>query len=579
MAARTIVLTHSSRPSLFDVVEVARGTAKVRLATATVRLLQERRDQVERFVSESGTSHYGFNSGFGHNRKLSVTMDRAAELQCNLIRSHASGVGEPLPKEVVRAAMFLRAASLARGHSGVRPVVVQRLLDLLDADLVPIVPRFGSVGASGDLAPLSHIALAMMGEGQIWVNGSAWPAGEALQKAGIEPLDLKMKEGLALNNGVQVSTAIGFLALDRMRSLVRHAVLATALSAQVLLGADTPFRRGLQLLRPHPGAVQVAAWLHQLMQSSPIREEHRLRERDAEIQDPYSVRCAPQILGSCVDLLDDALRTLEIEAGSVTDNPCLLPLTEENARFTEFGSIPRDRRKEFVGQFVDIVSGGHFHGMPIAIRLYGLIQAAGIVARLSNLRVQRYVDEARNKGLGPDLTWPDKVSSGTHSGMMVAEYVSASLTNWVWGSCMPTHLFSISTDAGQEDHVSMSAGLAVRLLETLPRLTEVVAVELAFASQARAIREYQRTGRQPGRVALLSPPTEAVVRRIWDVFPPLTHDEPLSSRLKELADLVRSDELLQTAGDRLREFATDEDLPLFPDGEPADFISDGVRTR
>ncbi len=573
MSSKSLKIHHEMQLTATDVLEVAQEDRKVELAPDTYELLKTRRRQVVDYVLGSATQHYGFNRGFGHNVKLSVDKEGVGALQENLLRSHACGVGDPAPPEVVRATMLLRAASLARGHSGVRPAVVERLLEMLDHNVVPVVPRFGSVGASGDLAPLSHMALPLMGEGEVVWGGERRAAGEVLSDLGWEPLQLEMKEGLALNNGIQFTTAIGFVALDKTRTLLENAALVTALSAQVFLGADTPFRRDLHLLRPHPGACRLAGWIWQLMQGSPIREFHRPYDVDGEVQDAYSFRCSAQILGACAELIDDVERTLLIEANSVTDNPVILKLGEDQLPHIERGEFGESEIKAKLGEYIDIVSGGHFHGMPVAVRLYGLLEAMGIMARLSNMRAARYVDEGRNRGLPADLIWPDKVGKGVYSGMMIPEYVSAGLTNWIWGSSMPTHLFSLSTDAGQEDHVSMSAGLAVRVLETLPRLSEVLAIEFAYAAQARAVREAQ--GSIPSQVHpegvpfsdggwRLSLAGEKVVEKIWEAFPVLKTDEVLSDRLQKLAKLVADGTLVDVASETLRKDLGDA-ARVFPD--------------
>jgi histidine ammonia-lyase len=562
MPESVLTLSLDTPVELADIVAVARGGRTVALADATRQALAERRDQVERFVRESGTPHYGFNRGFGHNQKLAVSLAATRPLQANLLRSHACGVGDPAPAEVVRAAMLLRAVSLARGHSGVRPVVVERLIDMLGAGAVPEVPVFGSLGASGDLAPLSHMALPLIGEGFVMYRGRRLSGRRFLRTIGWPALQLEMKEGLALNNGVQFTTAFGVLLLAELTNLLDHATLATAMTAQVMLASAAPFRADLHAQRPHPGARRVAEAIWQLMQDSPIREFHRRYDVDGEVQDPYNLRCAAQVLGACAELLDDAARTFAIEANAVTDNPIILPLAERELPFVNSGSLDPGDIRGRVGQHIDIVSGGHFHGMPIATRLYGLVQAMAIMARLANMRAARYVDEDRNKGLGADLKWPglSERERATSSAMMIPEYVSASLTNWIWGASMPSHLLSISTDAGQEDFVSMSAGLAVRAWETLPRLAEVLAIELAYAAQAAAIRKVQDTipsrlvGRR-GRAAVpwapedrrMSPACEAVVARIAEVFPPVVKDRELSTGLHALARLVHTGELVTIA--------------------------------
>jgi len=564
-------LSHTTALSIDDTVAVVRGE-KVRLAPKTRELLKVRREQIVASLKENTRPAYGFNRGFGHNVDRAVSPLELSELQKNFMRSHSCGVGPSASRDVVRATMLLRAQSLTRGHSAVRPEVVEQLIAFLNQDITPVVPMFGSVGASGDLAPLSHIGLALMGEGEC-LDKDAKPrkTSQILRQRGLKPLTLEMKEGLALSNGVQFSTACGVIACAALRDLLKAEVLATALTAQVMLGSDSPFLAALHDLRPHRGAGVVARWIWDAMQRSPLRESHRDYSFDGDIQDPYNLRCAAQILGTCYDLIEEAADTLTIELNSATDNPLLLDA---------------GRR-----QFTSVVSGGHFHGMPVAVKLYNLVQATSIMATLVNARCSRYIDGARNKGLGSDLAWPGLLDGerAISSSMMIPEYVSAALTNTVLGLSSPSHLFSISTNAGQEDHVSMSAGLGARLLDMLPRLAELIGIEFAYASQAAAIRRHARwipSKHHPGaqrdveravtklealvkrKVAIeklrpridinlgfeisatathLSPVSERLLKRLWRAFPPVTKDRNLSPHLKELARLVSSGELVHEA--------------------------------
>ena len=563
MSSQKIInISSDTNLTLDDVCSVANG-AGVSLDPTSLKLLEQRRREVVTYVDSRKIPAYGFNRGFGHNVDKAVDANGLAQLQRDLIRSHSSGVGDYVDKKVVRAMMLLRAKSLLRGFSGVRPQVVTQLVALLNADITPAVPCFGSVGASGDLAPLAHVALALIGEGEVFVSGANLPSdcAKALKAAKISPLELEMKEGLGLVNGLQFSTAIGILAHAQALVLLQSACVASAISTQVLLGSDTPFSQDLHALRAHPGCVTVAAWLRQLCADSPIRQSHSDFEVDGEVQDPYNIRCAPQILGAALELLNDAAKTFEIEINSVTDNPLILHDTETNLH-------------------TKIVSGGHFHGMPIATRLYGILQALSIISTLSNVRAARFVDQARNHGLPSDLIWPKLSALGqsTSSGMMVPEYASAALTNFVWGACFPTHLLSIPTDAGQEDHVSMSAGLAQRLWETLPRVAEVLAIELAYGAQAAAIRRELPTipSKTPVPDTLakaerqqlldrlkavvgkdfdvelkihknykiaseqrkLSPRCEVFLEYIYQVFKPVDADRALAGDLKSLSKLV-----------------------------------------
>ncbi|BCS89812.1 HAL/PAL/TAL family ammonia-lyase [Pseudodesulfovibrio sediminis] len=470
-----VIIDHTQHLTLEQIMAVGHGEATVRMAPATRAMLTERRAQIETSITEQEFPAYGFNRGFGHNVDLSVKAEHLSELQENLILSHAVGAGEPMDATVVRVTMLLRANSLARGFSGVRPDLAESILALLNAGITPQVPELGSVGASGDLAPLSHIAMALIGKGKVTYKGAVMDSAEAMQEAGLEPLKLQMKEGLALTNGVQFMNAIGLVACHQLKVLLQSAAINSALTAQVMLAPDTYYRSDFHAVRPHPGAVQVADWIWQLMQDSPIRNAHRDFKTDGQVQDPYNVRCAAQVLGAAHDLITQAEKSLLIEANSATDNPILL--ADEN------------------DQYIDVISGGHFHGMPVAVQVYSLMQALGVMASLSHQRSVRFVDPKRNKGLGRDLKWPDLTEdeNSMSSGMMMLEYASASLLNSIWGDAMPSHLFNISTNSGQEDHVSMGTGLAVRLLKTIPKASHIMAIELAYILQAIAIRKRLKT--------------------------------------------------------------------------------------
>ena len=552
---KPLVISAENDIMVDDVIDVAIHGRRVELAPATKRLLDKRRAEIESYIDSNPDKRaYGFNTGFGHNVRLGVDdPSLLSKLQRSLIRSHSSGVGPDAEIDVVRATMLLRARSLARGHSAVRAIVVETLLAFLNAGVTPAVPSFGSVSASGDLAPLSHIAHALMGEGKVYFRGRRIAAAKALKTSRIKPLVLEMKEGLALNNGVQYSTALGILAAHRLDALLKTAAIATALSAQVMLGADTPFREDLHALRRHAGGQRVAKWVFTLMKGSPLREAHRNYDIDGEIQDPYNLRCAAQILGTCAELLERAQKTFAIETNSVTDNPILLPRG---------------------GKFIDIVSGGHFHGMPVAVDLYGLVQAAAIMATLVNLRCERYVDAKRNKGLGADLKWPGDLdllkragdrrgddaglrrAQAISSSIMIPEYATAALANAIWGMAMPSHLFSLSTDAGQEDHVSMAANVGLRLLDILPRLADALAIELAFALQASAIRKEMRViPARPDSVRLgaaacrLNPVSEAVLSEVGRHFHVVKEDRSLSAEIAALARAVLDGDIVRRATD------------------------------
>jgi len=572
----TIYLNHQQDITLEHITAVADGKVKLKLSEQTHNLLDERRKQVEDYLSGQKYPAYGFNRGFGHNVDLAVKEEHLSELQENLIISHCVGVGDPAPDGIVRTTMLLRAQSLARGYSGIRPRVVEQLLDMLNHNILPVVPELGSVGASGDLAPLSNIALGMLGKGKVKYKGEVMDAADALKQAELTPLKLQMKEGLALNNGVQYMTAIGLHCCRQMQVLLKTAAVQTAMTAQVMLAPETPFRRDLHQLRPHPGAVKVAGWIYELMKDSPLREAHRDVRIDGEIQDPYNIRCAAQILGSCAELIDECETVLLREANSVTDNPVLLPASEE------YGWKPGN---SFYGKYVDIVSGGQFHGMPVAVRIYNLFQAMGIMAGLINRRCARYVDANQNKGLGRDLKWPDlsEEQRAISSGMMMLEYTSAALANSIWGEVMPNHLFNISTNTGQEDHVSMGTDPAIRVLKTLPKMSHLLAIELAYISQAAAIRK--RLPHIPSKVPVyeeikqklagiqkdlqssetrfdleiqvrehypispeqrrLNPVCENILSRVSEIFPPVTKDRPFDKELRELSRFISEGHIVE----------------------------------
>lgn len=577
-----IILQHDQDIRLEQIAAVGDRQAKIKLSRNTATLLRERRNQLERYIADQEYPAYGFNRGFGHNVDLEVGHDLLPELQENLIVSHAVGMGDPIPDPLVRYMMFFRAQSLCRGYSGVRPELVEQLIQMLNHDILPRVPEMGSVGASGDLAPLSHMALALIGKGKVKYRGRIMKAATALRKAGLQPIKLEMKEGLALSNGIQFMSAIGIHCCRQMQIYLKSACIQTAMTAQVMLATGVPFLEDLHQLRPHPGSVKTARWIYELMADSPLRDAHREYRIDGEIQDPYNIRCAAQILGPCAELIDECESALLLEVNSVTDNPIILPAGETN------GWDPAD---PYFGESVDIVSGGHFHGMPIAVRIYNLLQAMGIMAGLTNQRCARFVDENRNKGLGRDLKWPelsDQLKS-ISSAMMMPEYSSAALANAIWGEAMPSHLFNISTNSGQEDHVSMGAGLAVRVMKALPKMGHILAVEMGYIIQAAAIRK--QLDHIPSRAPIydnvkqklddiqrelqdlkipfalkiqvqeqypvdpeqrkLNPVGEKILAELCKVFPPVKTDTVLSDRLQALAELITAGKVVDLAASEI----------------------------
>jgi histidine ammonia-lyase len=412
----------------------------------------------------SGRKIYGITTGFGALQHVRIPAVDLARLQRNLLISHAVSVGEPLPAEIVRAMLLLRARSLAQGCSGVRPLLVERLLDFYRLDLVPEVPRLGSVGASGDLSPLSHMALPLIGEGRLLVRGAWTPAAEALAAAGLAPLELQAKEGLALNNGTQLMGAAGVLACARADSLARHADLALALSLEALEGRSAAFHPGIHRLRPHPGQVAVAANVRRLCAGSQ-RVDHGegLGER---VQDSYSVRCGPQVHGASRDAFAHVRAVVEREINSVTDNP--LVFLDEQA----------------------VLSGGNFHGQPLALALDFLKLGLCELGSISERRTAKLLDASQNHGLPPFLV----SRSGLNSGMMICQYTAAALVSKNKTLAHPDSVDSIPTSANQEDHVSMGANAALHALEIADNIRAVIAIELLAAHYGNGFRRGE-----PGR--------------------------------------------------------------------------------
>lgn len=534
-----VTLNEAGNLTIADIEAVAYGRAKVALEAAARDRMAAFRARAETDLAaalerDSNKRVYGLNTGFGSNFKDYVSPDDLRRLQENLIISHCAGMGEPAPAPVIRATMLLRAASLARGHSIARPVIVETLLDMLNNNVTPAVPRHGSVSASGDLAPLSHIAAVLIGKGRILVDGGEPVATEAFLKknpGAFTPVHLEMKEGLALNNGCQYANAWGVLATARMRRLLEAAAVSTAVGVQVMRGMGRPFRADLHALRPHPGQQTMAAWVFDLLEGYAFRDvgTDEKYEYDGRIQDPYNLRCAAQALGPCVDLIERAEATMTVEARSVTDNPI-------------------DLNDKLDGYDLDLItSGGHFHGMALAVESFGLLQAAGIMARLSNMRCARIVDAKHNKGLGPQVRGAEP--DATTSGLMIAEYTTAGLCNHIWGLSSPSHLFSISTDSGQEDHVSMAANVAMRAFEASERLAELMAIEFAFASQAEHVRGLEAGAHADAlRPVSLGNRTQAALREVAKTFPLVEADRELTWDMMNLAAKVLSGDIAKATG-------------------------------
>jgi len=458
--------------TLDDVGAVARRGASATLA-ASARTAMEASRQVVVERLAAGEPVYGVNTGFGELASQRIAEADTRSLQERLLLSHAAGVGKSLPDEIVRAMLLLRANTLARGHSGVRVELVERILTMLDGGVLAIVPRKGSVGASGDLAQLAHLALPLIGRGRVRVNGRELDAGEALADAGMEPLVLEPKEGLALINGTQAMTAgLALSALDA-RTLVRLADLVGALSTDAFRGTDACFDPRVHELRPHPGQITSAANLWRLLQGSGIRESHRVG--DVRVQDPYSFRCMPQVHGAARDVLDDVIRKVEIEINAVTDNPLVFPRAG------------------------DVVSAGNFHGEPMAMAADFLAIALAEVGAISERRIEKLTYPAFS-GLPAFLV----EDAGLNSGFMLAHVTAAALASENKGLAHPASTDSIPTSADKEDHVSMGQTAALKLRRVVRNLRRILAIELLAAAQgiefARPLRSTEALESLHGRV-------------------------------------------------------------------------------
>jgi histidine ammonia-lyase len=455
---KSAVTMSTSGLTVAEVAAVARHGARVQLAPAAVEAMVASRSIVENIEREERPV-YGVSTGFGALANTFIAPQRRAELQQALIRSHAAGSGRPMPVEVVRAMMLLRVRSLAMGRSGVRPVVAEGLVDLLNHGITPWVPEHGSLGASGDLAPLAHCALVLTGEG--WVlgkDGSRQAGGEALRAAGLAPVSLVAKEGLALINGTDGMLGMLLLALEDTGHLFTMADVTAALAIEAMLGTDRPFAPELHTIRPHPGQAASAGNLALLLRDSAIMDSHR-DDLVHAVQDAYSMRCAPQVAGAARDTLAYAATVAQRELASVVDNPVVLP----------------DGRVE---------STGNFHGAPLGFAADFLGIAAAEVGAIAERRVDRLLDETRSRGLPPFLT-PDP---GVNSGLMIAQYTAAAVVADNRRLAMPASVDSLPTSGMQEDHVSMGWSATVKLRTILDNLTTVLAVELLAAARGLQLR-------------------------------------------------------------------------------------------
>ena len=452
------------RLSLSEIVAVAGGQEQVMLAPEARARCQASRTVVEQIVAENRVV-YGVNTGFGKLSDVRIDPDKLSELQLNLVRSHSCGLGNPLSEAEARAMLLLRANVLACGLSGARSIVADTLVAMLEQGVTPVIPEKGSVGASGDLAPLAHLALAAIGEGESFYKGARLPGGEALKRAGIQPLQLEVKEGLALLNGTQAMGAVGALALHRAERLTHLADVAGAMSLEALKGTPVAFDERIHAARPHAGQVSVAAHLRELLAGSEIRESHL--QNDPRVQDAYSLRCMPQVHGAVRDALKHARGIVETETGSATDNPLV---------FSESG---------------DVLSGGNFHGAPLAMVFdYAAIALTDLMS-ITERRIDRLVNPDANENLPPFLTR----QPGTSSGFMMLQVTAVALLSEAKVLAHPASVDNVPTDGGKEDHVSMGMTGATKLRSIVDLAEASVAIELITAAEGLEYRKPLAPGR------------------------------------------------------------------------------------
>jgi histidine ammonia-lyase len=485
--------------SLEEIVAVAVDGCAVSIALSAYTRMESSRSVVEALLSR-GEMAYGINTGFGKLSDVRIGPDQLEALQQNLVRSHACGVGEPLPEDEVRAMLLLRANVLAKGLSGVRPVLVETLAAMLNARVHPVIPARGSVGASGDLAPLAHLALALVGEGEVFFGSEQMGAAVALQRAGIVPLHLAAKEGLALLNGTQAMAGVGGLALARALRAVDLFDLAGAMSLEALRGTPTAFDARIHEARPHAGQMAAAEHLRHLLEDSEIRESHR--HDDPRVQDAYCLRCMPQVHGAARGALAHVREVIEIETGAATDNPLIF------------------------ADGAEIISGGNFHGAPLALALdYAAIALADLMS-INERRIDRLINPDINEGL-PAFLSPQ---AGVSSGLMIAHVAVAALLNEAKVLAHPASVDSVPTSGGKEDHVSMGMTAALKLRQIVQNAEYALAIELMAAAQGLEYRLPLKPAREVERAA-------AIVR---EMVAPLTEDRVLSGDIEQLAREIRA---------------------------------------
>jgi len=492
---------NGQRLSLAEVSAVARGVERVALAEAARGRVAASRRVIEQIIAENRTV-YGVNTGFGKLSDVRIAPSQIRELQLNLVRSHSCGLGDPLSIEEARAMLLLRANVLALGFSGCRPLVVETLIEMLNRGVTPVIPEKGSVGASGDLAPLAHLALTTIGEGEAYFENERLPGADALKRAAITPLQLEAKEGIALLNGTQAMAAVGGLALFRAERLAHLADVAGAMSLEALKGTPVAFDQRIHAARPHAGQTAVAEHLRELLQDSQIRDSHL--EGDPRVQDAYSLRCMPQVHGAVRDALEHARGIVETETGSATDNPLV---------FVDSG---------------EVLSGGNFHGAPLALAFdYAAIAVTDLMS-ITERRIDRLVNPDSNEDLPPFLT----SHPGPASGFMMLQIVAASLLTEARVLAHPASIDNVPTDGGKEDHVSMGMTAAIKLREIVGLAENSVAIELISAAEGLEHRAPLRPGRGVKQAY------EIIRRHIR----PLTQDRAMANDIETLSEAIRRSE-------------------------------------
>lgn len=481
---------------LAELERIYRGDESFELSAEALSAVAGAADRLVQSLAKAAPI-YGVNTGFGKLASVRIPGDQLATLQRNLVRSHCAGFGKPLPPQIVRLMIALKCLSLGRGASGVRPLVVERLCELVTAKVLPVIPEKGSVGASGDLAPLAHMAATLIGEGEAFYEGRRMAAAEALAQAGLAPIELQAKEGLALLNGTQASTALALAGLFDAWQLVISSLTTTALSVDAAMGSSAPFRAEVHSLRGHVGQSESATRLRALLRGSAIRDSHR--DGDERVQDPYCLRCAPQVIGACIDQLRHVGRTLRIEANAATDNPLVLSDGE-------------------------VVSGGNFHAEPVGLVADLAAIAISEIGCIAQRRIALLVDPALSFGL-PAFLAPDP---GLKSGLMIAEVTSAALMSENKSLANPRSVDSTPTSANQEDHVSMACHGARRLIEMNENLAGILGVEAMAAAQGIELRAPLTT----------SDSLRSVIAEVRRVSPSLKEDRAVSADIESLADLV-----------------------------------------